>query len=66
MWETAIDSILVKHVVDGTNAMRENVTKNTCKTYKKFRWPFGQMLGLVDERHTPHQPSLASRVSCPE
>ena len=35
MWKTAINSILVKHVVDGTNAMRENVTKNMRKTYIK-------------------------------
>ena len=65
MWETATKSIPVKHVVDGTNAMCENVTKNTRKTYIKFMWPFGEMLGLVDEGHTPHQPSLPSRVSCP-
>ena len=62
MWETAINSIPVKHVVDGTKATRENDTKNTRKTYIKFMWPLGQMLGLVDEGHTPHQPSLASRV----
>ena len=62
MWKTAINSIPVKHVVDGTNAMCENVTKNTRKTYIKFMLPFGQMLGLVDEGHTPHQPTLASRL----
>ena len=39
--------------------------KNTRKAYIKCMWPFGQMLGCVDEGHTPHQPSLASRVSCP-
>ena len=54
MWKTATNSIPVKHVVDGTNAMRENVTKNTRKTYIKFMWPFGQMLGLVDQGQTPH------------
>ena len=65
MWETAINSLPVKHVFDGRNAMRENVTKKTGKTYIKFMRRFGQMLGLVDERHAPDQPSLASRVSCP-
>ena len=52
MWKTATNSIPVKHVVDGTNAMRENVTKNTRKTYMKFMWPLGHMLGLFDEGQT--------------
>ena len=65
MWETTTNSIPVKHALYGTNAMREMSQKNTRKTYIKFMWPFGHMLGLVDEGHTPHQPSLARRVQCP-
>ena len=62
MWETTTNGIPVKHVVDGTNGMREMSPKNTRKTYIKLMWPFGHMLGLVDEEHTPHRPSVASGV----
>ena len=62
MWETTTNSIPVKHAVDGTNAVREMSQKNTRKTYIKLTWPFGHVLGLVDEGHTSHQPSLAKCV----
>ena len=62
MWESTKSSIPLKHALDGTNAMTEMSPKNTRKTYIKLMWPFVHTLGLVDEGHTPHQPSLASRV----
>ena len=62
MWEPTTNSIPAKHAVDSTNAVREMSPRNTRKKFTKIMWPFGHMLGMVDEGHTPRQPSLVRCV----